>query len=153
MFCSPWGLRDGHHWITTVACLSEIIWACPPVKDFKEVKLMYPPAWGLPFWEILAGIKWSFSFVSSSLPISDPQKNLVSRPQQDGLFWDTSLPSSQSVHFSNKVLLLASTPHLLDLSAYLTVGTASLYLVTDPNPGSTSANKWALFVILTGGWW
>ena len=46
------------------------------------------------------------------------------------LFWDTSLQSSWSAGFPNKVIFLASTPSLLDLLACCVVSRVSLDSVT-----------------------
>ena len=56
------------------------------------------------------------------------------------LFWGTSLPSSQSASFLNKVIFLVSTPHLSDSLACHGVSRASLDSMTrGPEPRQASA--------------
>ena len=68
-------------------------------------------------------------------------KNLTSRPWQRWLFWDISLPSSGPASFPNKVVFLASTPHLSDSLAYCMASRGSLDSVTKAHVMSTSSSS------------
>ena len=69
---------------------------------------------------------FSFSLLLSLWYIKEPGIQTQIR----WLFWGASLPSSRSAGFPNKVVFLASTPHLLDSLACLVASRMSLDLVT-----------------------
>ena len=69
---------------------------------------------------------FSFSLFLSLWCIKEPG---IQTPRR-WLFWGTSLPSSQSAGFPNKVIFLASVPHLSNSLACCVMSRASLDLVT-----------------------
>ena len=76
---------------------------------------------------------FSFSLLLSLWSIREPG---IQTPQR-WLFWGTSLPSSQSADFPNKVVFLASTPHLADSLACHAMSRASLNSVWSGSPALT----------------
>ena len=70
-----------------------------------------------------------FYFLDSS-PSLSYERTWQSNPDNQ-IFWNTSLPSSQSAGLQNKVIFLASTPRLSDLLACHVVSRPSLVSVTE----------------------
>ena len=95
----------------------------------RRKKLTNPAAQGLPFQEILTRLSGLF-ILFPHLPQSLIHKRCWHPDSDKMFFWGISLPSSWSASFQNKVIFLASTPHLLDSLAYHAVSRASLDSVT-----------------------
>ena len=101
----------------------ETMWPCPPVNDCRKEEINTCPP--------ILPDKWPFYFTSSPpLLLCSRKETGIQIPVRWLLtwvfflvcfcfcFWDTTLPSSLSASFLNKVVLLASIPHL---SFYLPV--------------------------------
>ena len=89
---------------TLSLCLNLCSEPCLPVDSYREGrnKHICPPPQGWPFQEILARLMaFLLDFLTSHPSIKEPSFQTPIR----WLFWDISLPSSQSVSFSNKVVI------------------------------------------------
>ena len=74
-------------------------------------KWTHIPVWGLPFWETFARLNGILlCFLTASYLWFTKQPGI--QTQVRWLFWDASLPSSPSASSPNKVIFLASAPHL-----------------------------------------
>ena len=93
----------------------ETMWPCPPVNDCRKEEINTCPP--------ILPDKWPFYFTSSPPLLLCSRKENGIKIQVRWLltfffFLDTILPTSQSASFLNKVVFLASIPHL---SLYLPV--------------------------------
>ena len=98
---------------------------CLPVGGHRKEEINTSPPWGLPFQEI-----FTISIVFLLYSISVPKKNPSIQTQIRWLFWELNLPFSWPARFLNKVVILASAPHLSDLLAWCEVIRVSLDSVT-----------------------
>ena len=87
-------------------------------------KKLTPLPWGWPFQEIVARLMTFLLFLLTYSHLCFIKEPGIQTPIR-WLFWDISLPSSQSTNF----VFLASTLHLLDLLACRAVSRVSLDLV------------------------
>ena len=84
---------------------------CPPVDGYRKEKINTFLPGGWPFQEIVVRLMVFFTLhphFPHRCSIKEPGIQTLIR----WLFWDISLPSSGSAGFLNKVIFLASTPHL-----------------------------------------
>ena len=86
----------------------------------------------------------TFFTLFSHLPLSLIHKRTWHLDPKRWLFWDISLPSSQSASFLNKVGFLASTPYPCDSLASCAVSTVGLNMVTSWRYALLSPNPWRL---------
>ena len=78
---------------------------------------------------------------SSSMLLPGSMKESDIQTLARWLFWDISLPSSRSASVPNKVVFLASTPHLSDSLAHCMASRGSLDSVTKAHMMSTSPSS------------
>ena len=100
----------------------------PPVEGFRKEGIDTSPPWSWPFQEIYVRLMALFTLLPH-LPPLFCRRNWHLDPTR-GLFWDISLPSSQSAGFPNKRHIPCFNILSLELMACHAVNRASLDLVT-----------------------
>ena len=92
-----------------MACRRE---PCPPVKGCKKEEINTSPHRGWSFQEMFCKTDGPFTLLAHRLSLSDSIKETGIQTQIRWFFRDTSLSSSWSAGFPNKVVFLVSTPRL-----------------------------------------
>ena len=149
----------------------EIIWPIPSTNTYSKKKRLTHPSKGWPFPEIFWKTEGPFTLLPHCLslpftlvPTTSPPlfclltsvphwfsvPDFVKEPGIQTLtrwlLWDSSLPSFQLASFLNKVVFLASTPHLLDslvchMVRRVSLDSAVWALVAIPEPGQSKHER------------
>ena len=89
---------------------------CPPADGCRKEKANTSPPRGWPFQEMFCKTGGPFTLLPHALSLSDSVEETGIQTQMRWFFGDTSLPSSRSAGFPNKVVFPASAPRLRFIS-------------------------------------